>query len=258
MSITHGDFSALAEDYSANREGYSTTALDALIGLCQIPRDEIAAVDVGAGTGIWTRQLAQAGLKSVTAIEPNQHMRAAGERDCAGFDVTFRAGSGEATGLASDSADLLTMASSFHWVDFDDGVREFTRVLRPGGWFGALWNPRMIEKSELLIEIEGYISDINPSLTRITSSRSGKIAELYERLSARPEFETVVYIEGRHTAVQSKQRYLGLWKSANDVRVQLGPDGFSEFMRRVEARIAGVEQIETEYLTTLWAARVNT
>ncbi len=33
--------------------------------------------------------------------------------------------------------DLLTMASSLHWTDFEQAISEFVRVLRPGGVFAA-------------------------------------------------------------------------------------------------------------------------
>jgi len=35
------------------------------------PAHEVDAVDIGAGTGIWTRMLAAKGLRSVTAVEPS-------------------------------------------------------------------------------------------------------------------------------------------------------------------------------------------
>lgn len=109
---------------------------------------------MGARTGIWSRILAEAGFRSVTAADPNDTMRATGERDSTHHSITWRAGSGEDTGLSAGSADLVTMASSFHWVDFHQGTREFGRVLRPGGWFVALWNPRYIQASPLLTDFE--------------------------------------------------------------------------------------------------------
>jgi ubiquinone/menaquinone biosynthesis C-methylase UbiE len=47
--------------------------------------------------------------------------------------------------LADGSVDLVSMASSFHWADFDTACDEFHRILRSGGVFVALWNPRLIE-----------------------------------------------------------------------------------------------------------------
>src|SRR6185503_4268824 len=104
----HGDFTGLAEQYSRYRPGYSESVLTALLALVGKPAGQIDAVDVGAGTGIWTAMLAARGCRSVTAIEPNEEMRRAGISFTAGKPVRWHAGSGEHTGLDSLSADLLT------------------------------------------------------------------------------------------------------------------------------------------------------
>jgi ubiquinone/menaquinone biosynthesis C-methylase UbiE len=254
-TLKHGDFTDLAEDYSRYREGYARSARDALFGLTLKPAAQLDVVDVGGGTGIWSRSMAERGPRSLTVIEPNANMRARGVEDSRGAAIRWQKGSGEQTGLADATADLLTMASSFHWVDFDLGVREFHRVLRPGGWFAALWNPRQIESNPLLVELEAQITKLKPDMERITSSRSGLIATLSHRLGALAEFGNVVYIEGRHTARQSVERYIGLWRSANDVQVQLGASLFEEFLDYVRDRLSGCEVVETTYLTTLWAAQ---
>jgi SAM-dependent methyltransferase len=45
------------------------------------------------------------------------------------------------------------------------------------------------------------------------------------------------------------------WRSVNDLRVQLGPDLFDQFLDFVEHRTAGLAEIKTIYLTRAWAAR---
>lgn len=250
----HGDFTGLAENYSKYRPTYSSTVRDALIGMLHKPAELIEAVDVGAGTGIWTRLVAERVAK-VIAIEPNDDMRRLGIVDCADHRIEYRTGSGEATGLPDDSADLLSMASSFHWVDFDRGVAEFHRVLRPGGRFVALWNPRLIEANPLLVEIEAEINRLAPEIKRVSSGNSGITETLTERLSACPLFDDVVYLEGRHTAEQTPEQYLGVWRSVNDVRHQLGPDRWNAFLGFIERRISGVRHITTTYRTRAWSAR---
>ncbi|MCM0021238.1 MAG: class I SAM-dependent methyltransferase, partial [Tagaea sp.] len=122
-----GDFTGLAENYTRYRQGYAPGVLAALIGLLPSPPRAAAAVDVGAGTGIWTRMLASAGFAKVTAVEPNADMRGQGAAHPENGAIVWREGSGEATGLPDSGASLVTMASSFHWVDFDKGMDEFAR-----------------------------------------------------------------------------------------------------------------------------------
>lgn len=251
----HGDFSGLASDYSKYRPDYAPGVLRGLIGLLPRRPAQCEAADVGAGTGIWTRILATAGFGRVHAIEPNEDMRTHGERDSNGLGITWRPGSGEETGLATSSVDLVTMASSFHWVDFDRGTAEFARILRPSGWFAALWNPRLIEANPLLVEIEQHLNTLKPDMQRVSSGRSGITETLTERLEASPLFDEVVYLEGRHRILFTPAQYIGVWRSVNDLRVQLGPERFADFLDYVETRISGMPTIEANYLTRAWAAR---
>lgn len=253
--MKHGDFTGLAEDYTKYRPDYSMAALDAIIGLMGKSPDMADAVDVGAGTGIWTRMLAQRGFRSVTAIEPNDDMRGKGRAHAANGGVTWRKGSGEDTMLPAGAADLVSMASSFHWVDFDKGVAEFDRILRPGGCFVAVWNPRYLESSPLLLEIEAHLGTLRPDIKRVSSGRSGLTEVLTKKLEDSPQFEDVVYLECKHTIEFTPERYLGAWRSVNDLRVQLGPDKFQSFLDYVEKKISGVQSIPATYLTRAWVAR---
>lgn len=250
-----GDFTGLAKDYSQHRPDYCPSVLNALLGLLDKPTDEVDFVDVGAGTGIWTRMVFSKGVKSVTAVEPNDDMRAHGEGDSTGTPIRWLKGNAEQTGLADACSDWLTMASSFHWANFDVATAEFKRVLRPGGRFTALWNPRMIEINPLLLEIEAHLDTLRPNIKRVSSGRSGITETLTEQLWDSPCFEDVVYLEGRHIIAMAPERYVGAWRSVNDLRVQLGPEKFEDFLAFVEQRVSGLEVIEATYLTRAWSAR---
>ncbi|GAB3577422.1 class I SAM-dependent methyltransferase [Amycolatopsis endophytica] len=255
MALAQGDFTTLAESYSRYREGYSPAVRDAVLGLGARPVCSLDLADIGAGTGIWTRMLAARLPNSIVAVEPNDAMRQQGAEDSFGLRITWRTGSGEHTGLPPESADLLTMASSFHWVDFQAGMREFRRVLRPGGWFAALWNPREIEANPLLASIEGEIRRLKPDLKRVSSGRSGLTGTLTARLADEPGFGSPLYLEGRHVVRQTVEHYLGVWHSANDVQAQLGPEAFARFLDHAREALAGHELVETTYLTRAWAVR---
>ena len=253
--IKHGNFDSLADDYAQYRPGYAPSIVPAILSLLGCPAHEVDAVDIGAGTGIWTRMLAARGLRSITAIEPSDEMRRCGLLNEQKHSIVWRRGTAEETGLPSRAYDLVSMASSFHWTDFDQACAEFQRILRPGGRFVALWNPRMIELNPLLLEIEQEITRLNPAVKRVSSGRSGLPERLTGLLLAKPGFDDVVYLEGRHTGSQTPAQYLGAWRSVNDLRVQLGPDLFDQVLDFIERKTAGVPTIETTYLTRAWAAR---
>jgi SAM-dependent methyltransferase len=126
-----------AEDYARYRPGYPAPAVDALLtGLA--PLVERTAADVGAGTGILSRLLADRGVR-VLAVEPNASMRGAA---VAHEHVRWVDGTAEATGLPDRSVDLVTVAQAFHWFDVPPTLREFARILEPGGRLAILWNRR--------------------------------------------------------------------------------------------------------------------
>jgi SAM-dependent methyltransferase len=253
--IKHGNFDSLAGDYAQYRPGYAPSIVPAVLSLVGRPAREVDAADIGAGTGIWTRMLTARDLHSVTAVEPSDEMRRNGLLTSEGHDIVWRAGAAEDTGLPSRSYDLVSMASSFHWTDFDRACAEFQRILRPGGRFVALWNPRMIELNPLLLEIEREITRLNPAVKRVSSGRSGLTERLTDMLWAKPGFDDVVYLEARHVATQTVAQYLGAWRSVNDLRVQLGPELFSRFLDFVEHETADLTEIRTTFLTRAWAAR---
>lgn len=247
-----GDYTGLAEDYSKYRPDYAPSVLTALLALTGKPANAIDAVDVGAGTGIWTRMLAARGLHSVTAVEPNADMRRCGERDSP--EVVWHDGSGEKTGLADSCADFVSMASSFHWVDTDRGLAEFHRLLRPGGRFVALWNPRLIDVSPLLVEIEAELKRLSPDYSRVSSGRSGIADRMTDILNASALYRDTVYLEGRHVIRQSPAVYLGVWRSVNEVQVRLGPERFAAFLAYIAEKTDGLAYIETTYQTRAWSA----
>ena len=257
QALKAGDFTGLARDYSQHRPDYCPSVLNALLGLLQKPTVEVDFVDVGAGTGIWTRMVHGKGVNSTTAVEPNDDMRANGLADSSATGVRWLAGSAEQTGLEDSSCDWLSMASSFHWADFDRATQEFHRLLRVGGRFTAIWNPRLIEVNPLLVEIEAHLDTLRPNIKRVSSGRSGITETLTEQLGSSPYFTDVVYLEGRHIIAMSPERYIGAWRSVNDLRVQLGPEKFEAFLAFVERRIAGMDVIEATYLTRAWSARRN-
>jgi ubiquinone/menaquinone biosynthesis C-methylase UbiE len=253
--MKHGDFTGLATNYAKFRPGYAPQVACAILKYVGRELRSIDAADVGAGTGIWSRTLAAFGLHSIVAVEPNDDMRGQGIETSRETDISWRKGSAEATGLPNNSVDLVSMASSFHWADFDKACDEFYRILRPGGAFVALWNPRFIEANPLLVEIEAEITRLKPDIQRVSSGRSGLTERLTDLLNAKPQFHEVLYLEGRHSQRQTPEQYLGAWRSVNDLQVQLGPELFEKFLDRTSKRIAGLPEIETTYLTRAWMAR---
>ena len=144
------------------------------------------------------------------------------------------------------------MASSFHWADFDLATQEFHRVLKPNGHFVALWNPRYLENNPLLLEIENYISELEPSIKRVSSGKSKHVDELAKTMEMSPLFKNLTYIESKHTVTLKVEEYMGAWRSVNDVRVQLGENKFELFLNYIMEKLQSHSTIDCSYQTRAW------
>lgn len=93
-----------------------------------------SVVDLGCGTGRFTRTLADRFDADTVGIDPSQKMLDVAQAKNLGARVTFRAGSAEAIPLPDRSADLVFMSMIFHHLkDTAKAASEIRRVLRPDG-----------------------------------------------------------------------------------------------------------------------------
>ena len=163
-------FSDRVDDYVRYRPDYPAALLDWLQRECGVTTEWLVA-DVGAGTGISSKMLLDAGYR-VIAVEPNAPMRAAADTWLGG-DANFSAvdGRADATGLDDASVDLVTVAQAFHWFDEETTRREFARILKPGGLAAIWWNSRRLTGTPFL---EGYEALLQTYGTDYTS-----VAERY-------------------------------------------------------------------------------
>ena len=127
-------FGSVAEDYDRYRPAPPPQALDWVI-----PAGAQAILDLAAGTGLVTRELAGRAPR-IYAVEPDDRMRAVLAARCPEAEVL--AGRGEDIPLPPASVDAVTISAAWHWLDPERAVPEITRVLRPGGRLGVLWVSR--------------------------------------------------------------------------------------------------------------------
>ncbi len=135
----HSAFTTKAELYARYRWDYAPSAIQTIVERCGLDQTT-RMVDVGAGTGIFTRHFA--GIAGcVIALEPNPEMRRIAARELsqsAGCGVV--AASAENTALMSASIDLVSVAQAIHWFQPERAQREFRRILKPGGWLAIIRN----------------------------------------------------------------------------------------------------------------------
>jgi SAM-dependent methyltransferase len=125
-------FGTVAEQYDLYRPApppQVSTVLGDLAGL--------DVLEVGAGTGKWTRLLIELGA-NVTVVEPDDDMRAVLVRRSPSAPTLK--GAAEELPLADATFDAVLVSSAWHWFEQPDALNEMARVLRDDGSLFVLWN----------------------------------------------------------------------------------------------------------------------
>ena len=246
---TEWDYTDLAEAY-LKRPDYSDSAIDQLLQTTAVANGQ-SACDIGAGVAHLTLKLAERGLQ-VTAVEPNDAMRSFGRRRTAELEnVQWFEGTGEETGRPSDSFELVTFGSSFNVTDRPRALLETKRLLKPRGWFAAMWNHRDLE-DPIQAEIESIIK------ANIEGYGYGTRREdQTEIINASGLFGSVERIEGAVTHLQSVAEVVEAWRSHATLHRQAG-DKFGKIIDQIETMLvqSKLEQIEIPYTTRIWTAQL--
>ncbi len=146
MKETSEIWTGEASKYDRARPAPPPVLLDILTQLIHTPHPTLV-VDLGSGTGLSTTIWGERAQR-VIGIEPNADMRAQAIRKIEphpyAAHIEYREGIANRTGLPDGSADIVTCAQSFHWMEPASTLAEAARILRPGGVFAAYdysWPP---------------------------------------------------------------------------------------------------------------------
>ncbi|MGB3512419.1 MAG: class I SAM-dependent methyltransferase [Microcoleaceae cyanobacterium] len=185
-----GRFSDRATDYAKYRPSYPKQGIGTIISGFSNP-DKLVAADIGAGTGIGSRLLAEQGI-SVIAIEPNIEMKNAAEFHPL---VEFRDGTAASTNLPDRSVDLVTCFHAFHWFTPESTLLEFYRILKPSGRLAILWNNWNRE--------DGFTKENSNLMKKISIAHP--MAKKKRRFSIQSLEESPHFINFRHSAIAHRQ-----------------------------------------------------
>ena len=230
--VRAGSFGLVSSVYERGRPSYPEAVVDWLV-----PASAREVLDLGAGTGKFTRLLVQRGLR-VSAVDPSPEMRAELARSTRSVEPLD--GRAEEIPFPDNSFDAVFLCQAWHWVDPDRAVPEIARVLRPGGTLGVAWN------------IRDKRTDWVASLEHLMHRGESRMLRAEPKLTA--PFGHPQHMQVDWSDSITPDRLLDLVASRGHV-ITLPPAERSEVMRRVRQLInthpslAGRMEVSLPYIT---------
>ena len=212
-------------------------------------------VDVGCGTGISSRLFAARGVP-VIGVDPNDEMRAGPKRPppairTAGPPRRSTAPAGpRRQGCPTATAAAVLCAQAFHWFDVEPTLREFRRILRPGGHAALMWNER--DDSDPATAAYTAVVRTAPENAALEGSR-GRAGE--------PLLTSPLFEDGSRTVFRNHQELdeegvLGRTFSASWApREPAAAEAFAGALRRYFADWQKEGRVVLRYETTVYLAR---
>jgi len=209
-------FDLHAEAYDRFRPSYPDAVIDELLGPGPAGLD---VLDVGCGTGIAARQMAQRGAK-VLGVDLAPRMAEVARRH--GIDVEIAAFEGwEAAGRTFDR---VTSAQAWHWLNLPLATAKAASVLRPGGKLCLIWNAGC-QPDDLADALEEVYAKIVPrgghrlfrgyAADRSSDLKTGLGSEI-DAVSAVPDFGAPTEKWFPWTRVYQRDEWLGQLVSRSD------------------------------------------
>lgn len=244
-----------AQEYDAVRPRYPQQAVEDILALAATAADprhdaQPRIVDLGAGTGILSRQLLQAGAR-VHAVEPSAAMTQVLSHAAGAWSeqLTITLARAEETGLPRGQADVAVAAQAWHWFDAEAVQTEIASLLAPGGALALIWN---------------YLDTADPTVHRLT--RIMRAGDTY-RPGWRPTLDEQVFTPLRTTEYRWTRtltaaelfRYattLSSWLSAAEDERARRRANLEDFLHR-ELGLSSDAPVQLPQITALHTARLQ-
>ena len=167
-------FTGLADVYQEFRPSYPEELLAEFKAYVEEHQNSLwpkhpMVYDIGAGTGILTRQLRSilGGQFGIMGVEPNQDMREEARKNTATeLNIEYIYGVAERLPIADDTASVIVVAQAIHWFDRAQFYREVRRVLHVDGVLAIMHNDRAWDISALDDAYEQFLEATSPGYSR--------------------------------------------------------------------------------------------
>jgi len=182
-NIFNASFDVYADNYHSVRPGYPAPLFKDIKDQCEID-DTSWLLEIGAGSGIATVELAKLGSK-IVAIEPGANLVAIARKQTEMFkNVEIFEGTFE-NFQSSDSFDAILAFTAFHWLREEDKYQKTLNLLNDSGSLVLVWNGFFQSDSPATIEVNSVyheiLSDIYPGELNVAGVNEIAFSTLNQR-----------------------------------------------------------------------------
>jgi SAM-dependent methyltransferase len=209
-------FDEVAELYDQYRPGYPDEVIEQIVTDSALPVGG-RILEIGCGTGIATRLLAQRGYR-ILGIEQGANLAALAREKLRGYPrVSITVNTFEKWPPLERAFDLVFSAQAFHWIDKKIGYAKTAYVLKDSGCLALLWNMYPNPQGEIFEALNAvyreFAQEINNPVT-ISYQTLAKERELEIKRSGLFGPTKVSYYPWSQR--YSVQQYLGLLNTYSD------------------------------------------
>jgi SAM-dependent methyltransferase len=201
-------FGPAADEFQRYRPDYPSELYDRILAHVPTQRRE-CAMDIGAGTGMVTRNLIPH-FREVIALEPDAQMAA----KIAELSprALIRIVSAEQCQQARESVDLITIANAMHWMNAERVVANVIRWLRPQGVLAVFDRP--LPKAGTEVDAV-TMEEFRGPWRRYRDPRLNRADTYQDHIRAAPGLSIVEESKIPHFVSMSPRDYAGFWSSTS-------------------------------------------
>ncbi|WP_213290619.1 class I SAM-dependent methyltransferase [Bradyrhizobium sp. sGM-13] len=260
-------YDGCAVGYDAYRPKYPEDVFGILSRYHVAPAPLRSAADVGAGTGIFSRQLMESvpSIERLTCIEANSDMAAiAKERSATFRGLDVLVGLAESLSLPDRSCDLVTAATSAHWFDRPLFYDEAARVLKPSGTLLLVQNRHRYWESAFLDDFASFQERHFPGFRRghywDLFGTDGK-ADFEAELRSRSDLVAVERHKVEWCETITENQFRGYCYSMSHIKMAISQSGAAAIAQEIDALLErhqdGSGDVAVEWLTDVVLSRVT-
>jgi ubiquinone/menaquinone biosynthesis C-methylase UbiE len=251
-------YDSVASAYDRTRPRYPAEILSRMQKIADLQPGK-SVLEIGAGTGIATVELASLGAK-IVCLEPSQAACAIAREKCAVYgsveviNTTF-----EEWELGTKKFDVVVAGTSFHWVTPEARYVKTAAALKDHGLLILLWNTPPQLSYELYQSCQGIYQTYAPELSKYESHQEHQqnISKIAQKAIASGYFQDLITHQTIITVTYTVDDYLTLLSTLSPyIRMSsvLRQTLFAELKTELKRSLNQHNLLELSYLSLLHVA----